>query len=66
MSKISADLRNALNHSLDALEMVSFGEGFEAAIAGLEELSNIKHNDGDTVAAEVLRWAANDLRGEHC
>jgi hypothetical protein len=46
--------------------MVNFTEGFSAAIDGLDELSNIKHNEGDTVAAEVLIWAAKELRGENC
>lgn len=65
MSKATQDMRNALNKSLDALEMIGFGDGFEAAVEGVEELSNIKHNQGDTVAAEVLRWAAKELRGEN-
>jgi len=65
MSQATDGMRSAISHSLDALEMINFGEGFEAAINGLDELSNIKFNDGDTVAAEVLRWAVNDLRGEH-
>lgn len=65
MSKATQDMRNALNKSLDALEMIGFGDGFEAAVEGVEELSNMKHNQGDTVAAEVLRWAAKELRGEN-
>lgn len=51
---------------MDTLEMAAFNQGFEAAINGLDELSNTKHNEGDTIAAEVLRWAAKELRGEHC
>jgi hypothetical protein len=46
--------------------MINFNNGFEAATNGLEELSNTKHNEGDTIAAEVLRWAAKELRGENC
>lgn len=65
MSKATQDMRNALNRSLDALELIGFGDGFEAAVEGIEELSNMKHNEGDTVAAEVLRWAAKELRGEN-
>jgi len=58
-------MRDAIVHSLDALEMISFNQGFEAATNGLDELSDIKHNEGDTTAAEVLRWAAKELRGEN-
>ena len=65
MSKASQDMRKAVSHSLDALEMINFGNGFEAAINGIEELSDQKHNAGDSVAAETLRWAAKELRGEN-
>ena len=57
--------RDSISHSLDALEMFNFNQGFEAATDGLDELSNIKHNQGDSIAAEVLRWAAKELRGEN-
>lgn len=65
MSKPSQDIRNAVNHSLDALEMINFGLGFEAALNGLDELSDLKHNQGNTFDAETLRWAAKELRGEN-
>lgn len=65
MSKASQDMRKAISSSLDALEMIAFGNGFEAAIEGIEELSDTKHNAGDQVAAETLRWAAKELRGEN-
>jgi len=60
------NMRRSLENSLDALEMINFNNGFEAATNGLEELSNTKHNEGDAIAAEVLRWAAKELRGENC
>ena len=65
MSKATQDMRKAVSHSLDALEMINFGNGFEAAINGIEELSDQKHNANDSVAAETLRWAAKELRGEN-
>jgi hypothetical protein len=65
MSNASQDMRKAVSHSLDALEMINFGNGFEAAINGIDELSDLKHNAGDKVAAETLRWAAKELRGEN-
>jgi hypothetical protein len=45
--------------------MINFGLGFEAATSGLDELSDLKHNEGDTTTAEALRWAAKELRGEN-
>lgn len=65
MSQASQDMRKALASSLDALELINYGDGFESAIEGIEELSDQKHNAGDTIAAEVLRWAAKELRGEN-
>jgi hypothetical protein len=65
MSKASQDMRSAINHSLDALEMINFGNGFEAALSGLDELSDLKHNEGQRNTAETLRWAAKELRGEN-
>ena len=65
MSKPREEMRKAITHSLDALEMISFNSGFEACIEGIEEISNMKHNQGDTVAAETLRWLAKELRGEN-
>jgi hypothetical protein len=65
MSRASQDMRKAVSSSLDALELINFGNGFEAAIEGLDELSDLKHNTGDKVAAEILRWAAKELRGDN-
>jgi soluble cytochrome b562 len=65
MSKATQQIRKAIDSTLDALELTDFGDGFESAIGGLDELSNLKHNAGDTVAAEILRWAAKELRGEN-
>lgn len=66
MNQTQKDLRASIEYRLDALEMNAFNQGFEAATNGLDELSNTKHNDGDEIAAEVLRWAAKELRGENC
>ena len=66
MSEASKSMRSAIESSLDALEMIDFNNGFEAATNALDELSDIKHNTGDTTAAEILRWAAKELRGENC
>lgn len=65
MSELTKKMRQASNLALDSLEMANFSEGFEAATNGLEELSDQKHNAGDHVAAEILRWAAKELRGEN-
>jgi hypothetical protein len=58
-------MRRAVEHSLDALEMIAFNQGFEAATNALDELSDIKHNFDDPTTAEALRWAAKELRGEN-
>jgi soluble cytochrome b562 len=58
-------IRNAVDSSLDALEMLAFNQGFEAAIDGLDEISNKAHNEGAIGIAETIRWAAKELRGEN-
>lgn len=65
MSETTMKLRDSLDHVLDALEMSGFNDGFEAATNALDELSNQLHNNNDTTGAEVLRWAAAELRGEN-
>ncbi len=61
----SKDMRNAINHSLSAMELISSIHGYETAVEGLEELSDIKHNLGDHDSAEILRWAAMELRANN-
>jgi len=65
MSMNTKRLRAAAESTLDALELLSFTEGFEAATNALDELSDIKHNFDQTQVAEILRWAARELRGEN-
>lgn len=65
MSNPAKGIRTALEHSLDALEMVAFNQGFEAATNALDELSDIKYHFIDMTTAETLRWAAKELRGEN-
>ena len=65
MSEASKSMRSAIESSLDALEMINFNNGFEAATNALDELSDLKHNQGAPTYAEVLRWAAKELRGEN-
>jgi hypothetical protein len=48
------------------LEMAAYNEGFEAAINAVDLLSDELHNQGDSMAAEILRWLAKELRGENC
>lgn len=59
------EARRLAEVAIDRLEMAVFNQGFEAAINGLDELSNTKHNEGDGIAAEVLRWAVKELKGEN-
>lgn len=65
MSELTTSIRRSLEHELDKLEMANFNEGFEAAINALDEISNALHNDGDTQGAEIIRWAAKELRGDN-
>ena len=45
--------------------MIAWNAGFESASDALDELSNELNNKNDKLAAEVLRWAAKELRGEN-
>ncbi len=65
MSQASDKTRQTITHALDALEMISFNQGFEAAVNAIDELSNKLHNDGDHVGAEALRWTVKELLGEN-
>ena len=65
MSANTRLLRTAAESALDALELISFTEGFEAATNALDELSDIKQNFDEQQVAEILRWAAKELRGEN-
>ena len=65
MSRSTQQLRQATNSTLDALELLAYTEGFEAATNALDELSDIKHNFDEQEVAEILRWAARELRGEN-
>jgi soluble cytochrome b562 len=65
MSETTEALRHSQEHTLDMIEMANFNDGFEAAIDAIDELSNALHNQGDTTGAEILRWAAKELRGEN-
>jgi len=65
MSDVTQNLRTSLEKILDVLEMAGFNDGFEAATDALDELSNQLHNNNDTTGAEILRWAAAELRGEN-
>ncbi len=62
---VKSNTRQELDRHIDLLEMSLFNNGFEAAINALDELSNYKHNKDEHIAAEHLRWAANELRGEN-
>ena len=65
VSKNTRLLRTATDSTLDALELLSYTEGYEAATNALDELSDIKHNFDQQQVAEILRWAAKELRGEN-
>lgn len=65
MSQNVEKLRQAVDHALDAIQLMVWNDGFESAINALDELSNELHNKGDNAPAEILRWAAKELRGDN-
>ena len=56
--------RNQVDSELERLAYAAFQLGFEHATDLLDEISNREHNKGNTYAAEDLRKAAKELRGE--
>tara|TARA_R110000803_G_scaffold83253_1_gene149408 strand:+ start:798 stop:998 length:201 start_codon:yes stop_codon:yes gene_type:complete len=62
---VTKNVREDISRSLDTLEMMAFNQGYEAAVNALDEASNWLNNNGKSIWAEALRWAAKDLRGEH-
>jgi bifunctional pyridoxal-dependent enzyme with beta-cystathionase and maltose regulon repressor activities len=54
------------SNAIEQLSMIAWNAGFESATDALDELSNELHNKGDKLPAEILRWAAKELRGENC
>ncbi len=65
MSETTNQLRDSLENMLDVLEMAGFNDGFEACLNAIDELSNQLHNNGDSLGAEALLWAAKELRGDN-
>lgn len=65
VEKLFSDFRKESEGIVEKLGFRAYGLGYNAAVEMIDELSNQKHNEGDTVAAEVLRWAAKELRGEN-
>lgn len=68
MSQAAKKMRESLEHSLDALTMIAWNDGYEAALNAIDELSNKLHNtnnESDSLAAEVLRWLVKELKGEN-
>lgn len=65
MNQAAEAIRHTVDHSVDQLSMILWNAGFESALNAIDELSNDLHNTNDTMAAEILRWAAKELRGEN-
>lgn len=57
--------RNHVDSELERLAYAAYQLGFEHATEMLDEISNREHNKGNTYAAEDLRKAAKELRGEN-
>ena len=68
MDKVEAlfsNFRQEADAELERLGYAAFQLGFEHATEMLDEISNREHNKGNTYAAEDLRKAAKELRGEN-
>lgn len=65
MSAETSLVRTAIDNSMDALEAMNFNNGFAAAVEGVEQLSDLYYNQGHIEAAETLRQAAKELRGDN-
>jgi hypothetical protein len=68
MDKVEAlfrPFRNQVETELERLAYAAYQLGFEHATEMLDEISNREHNKGNTYAAEDLRKAAKELRGEN-
>ena len=65
MSDATHAIKHVIEHATEQLEMLSFNNGFEAALNAVDELSNELHNDGNEAWAEALRWVVKELLGEN-
>jgi chaperonin GroEL (HSP60 family) len=65
VNKIVKAAESKANTAIEQLTMIAWNAGFESATDALDELSNELHNKGDNLPAEILRWAAKELRGEN-
>jgi hypothetical protein len=65
VERLFAHFRKNTDAELERLAYATYQVGFESATDTLDELSNQAHNSGETEKAEVLRWAAKELRGEN-
>jgi hypothetical protein len=66
VNSIVKSAESKASNAIEQLTMIAWNAGFESATDALDELSNELHNKNDKLAAEVLRWAAKELRGENC
>ena len=66
MNSVVKAANSKASNAIEQLSMIAWNAGFESATDALDELSNELHNKGDKLPAEILRWAAKELRGENC
>jgi hypothetical protein len=62
--EIISTAKMGLELSAERLALSAYSKGFDAAAEMIDDLTNQKRSKGDHIAAEVLAWAANELRGE--
>lgn len=66
MNSVVKAAESKASNAIEQLTMIAWNAGFESATDALDELSNELHNKKDFIPAEILRWAAKELRGENC
>ena len=66
MNSVVKAAESKATNAIEQLTMIAWNAGFESATDALDELSNELHNKGEKLSAEILRWAAKELRGENC
>jgi hypothetical protein len=64
VEQLISTTQRELELTAERLALSAYSRGFDAAAEMIDDLTNQKRSKGDHIAAEVLAWAANELRGE--
>jgi esterase/lipase superfamily enzyme len=64
VEELIRNTQRELELTAERLALVSYSRGYDAAVETIEALAATKRSKGDQIAAEVLVWAAKELRGD--